>query len=330
MVTGGGSGIGRCVAHELASLGAVVVITGRKLEKLERTAEEIREDGGNAAVYAFDIRDEDAVRSAVAATLNEHSHIDGLVNNAGGQFPMLAEAIGKKGWESVLATNLTGGFLVSREVYGQFMKSSGGAIVNMLANVWDGMPLMAHSGAARAGMMNLTQTLALEWAPGVRVNAVAPGYVASSGLDTYDPAFAGPLVDASIRVTPLKRFAQEAEVSAAIVYLLSPAAAYLTGTCIRIDGGASLNPNAMDIGGGSAAPHSVASIEPVSLKSCETSSRDVDVGESSLVLHALDWDYVEHARGSNKHGRQLARPCLYPVVLGMEPLGRSRLGMGGP
>jgi len=129
---------------------------------------------------------------------------------------MLAEAIGKKGWESVLATNLTGGFLVSREVYGQFMKSCGGAIVNMLANVWDGMPLMAHSGAARAGIMNLTQTLALEWAPGVRVNAVAPGYVASSGLDTYDPAIAGPLVDASIRVTPLKRFAQEAEVSAAI------------------------------------------------------------------------------------------------------------------
>jgi citronellol/citronellal dehydrogenase len=250
MVTGGGSGIGRCVAHELASLGAVVVITGRKLEKLERTAGEIREDGGNAAVCAFDIRDEGAVRSAVAAILNEHSHIDGLVNNAGGQFPMLAEAIGKKGWESVLATNLTGGFLVSREVYGQFMKSRGGAIVNMLANVWDGMPLMAHSGAARAGMMNLTQTLALEWAPGVRVNAVAPGYVASSGLDTYDPAIAGPLVDASIRVTPLKRFAQEAEVSAAIVYLLSPAAAYLTGTCIRIDGGASLNPNAMDVGGG--------------------------------------------------------------------------------
>jgi citronellol/citronellal dehydrogenase len=110
MITGGGSGIGRCVAHELASLGAVVVITGRKLEKLQRTAEEIREDGGNATVYAFDIRDEDAARSTVAAILNEHSHIDGLVNNAGGQFPMLAEAIGKKGWESVLATNLTGGF----------------------------------------------------------------------------------------------------------------------------------------------------------------------------------------------------------------------------
>ncbi|MEV3901423.1 SDR family oxidoreductase [Mycobacterium sp. NPDC050551] len=249
VVTGGGSGIGRCVAHELASLGAEVVITGRKLEKLRRTADEIHEDGGNAAVYDFDVRDEDAVRSAVAAILREHNHIDGLVNNAGGQFPMPAEAISKKGWETVLATNLTGGFLVSREVYGQAMKAGGGAIVNMLANVWDGMPLMAHSGAARAGMLNLTQTLALEWAPGVRVNAVAPGYVASSGLDTYDPDIAGPLVGASIGVTPLKRFAQEAEVAAAIVYLLSPAAAYLTGSCIRIDGGASLNPNAMRVGG---------------------------------------------------------------------------------
>lgn len=249
VVTGGGSGIGRCVAHELASLGATVVITGRKLAKLEQTAAEIRGDGGRATSYGFDIRDEDAVRSAVADILNEHGRIDGLVNNAGGQFPMLAEAISKKAWESVLATNLTGGFLVSREVYGQFMKLNGGAIVNMLANVWDGMPLMAHSGAARAGMMNLTQTLALEWAPQVRVNAVAPGYVASSGLDTYDPAIAGPIADASIQATPLRRFAEEAEISAAIVFLLSPAAAYLTGCCIRIDGGASLNPNAMKVGG---------------------------------------------------------------------------------
>jgi citronellol/citronellal dehydrogenase len=252
MVTGGGSGIGRCVAHELASLGASVVITGRKLEKLERTAAEIRDDSGKVSYYDFDVRDEDAVRSAVSVILSDHGRIDGLVNNAGGQFPMLAEAISKKAWESVLGTNLTGGFLVSREVYGQFMKSNGGAIVNMLANVWDGMPLMAHSGAARAGMMNLTQSLALEWAPHVRINAVAPGYVASSGLDTYDPAIAGPIADASIQVTPLKRFAEEAEVSAAIVYLLSPAAAYLTGCCIRIDGGASLNPNAMKVGGGEA------------------------------------------------------------------------------
>ena len=249
MITGGGSGIGRCTAHELASLGAMVVITGRTVDKLQRTAEEIRADGGRVTHYAFDIRDEDHVRSAVAAILDDHGHIDGLVNNAGGQFPMPAEAIGKKGWESVLATNLTGGFLVSREVYTQCMKSGGGAIVNMLANVWDGMPLMAHTAAARAGMMNLTQTLAREWAPDVRVNAVAPGYVASAGLDSYDPVFSRPMLDAGIRATPLKRFGEEAEVSSAIVYLLSSAAAYITGTCIRVDGGASsVNPNAVEVG----------------------------------------------------------------------------------
>ena len=140
VITGGGSGIGRCLAHELASLGATVVITGRKQERLEQTCAEIRADGGRVALSAFDIRDEDAVRSAIAAILDDHGAIDGLVNNAGGQFPVPAQAISKKGRESVLATNLTGGFLVAREVYAQTMHSSGGAMVNMLANMWSGCP----------------------------------------------------------------------------------------------------------------------------------------------------------------------------------------------
>lgn len=243
VITGGGSGIGRCTAHELAALGAKLIITGRKQEKLDATCAEIREDGGEAVSYSFDIRDEDAVRAAVARMLAEQRPIHGLVNNAGGQYPMPLAKIGKKGWEAVVANNLTGGFLMSRELYVQHMAEHGGAIVNMLADMWGGMPTMGHSGAARAGMMNFTETAALEWAvSGVRVNAVAPGYVVSSGMDHYDETFATEVIPRLSGLAPLKRMAEEAEVASAIVFLLSPGAAFITGTCIRIDGGSSLNP----------------------------------------------------------------------------------------
>lgn len=242
VVTGGGSGIGRCTAHELASLGAKMLITGRKQDKVDKVAAEIREDGGIAATAVFDIRDEDAVKTAVKQILAEHKQIHGLVNNAGGQFPSPLAMINKKGWEAVVANNLTGGFLVAREIYNQCMKKHGGAIVNMLADMWGGMPGMGHSGAARAGMLNFTETAAVEWsASGVRVNAVAPGWIASSGMDQYDPAFAKEVIPRLKHAVPAKRLGEEAEVSAAIVFLLSPAAAFISGACINIDGAASRN-----------------------------------------------------------------------------------------
>ncbi len=248
LVTGGGSGIGRCTAHELASLGAHVIISGRKQEKLDATAAEIRADGGKVSTLAFDIRDEEVVKASVSALLAEHGRIDGLVNNAGGQFPALLEAISKKGWEAVVANNLTGGFILSREVYTQCMKVHGGSIVNMIADMWGGMPMMGHSGAARAGMLNFTETAAIEWGvAGVRVNAVAPGIVASSGLDTYDANFIDGVMARARAISPLQRLAEEAEIAAAIVFLLSPAAAFITGTCVRIDGGSSLNPKAFPL-----------------------------------------------------------------------------------
>ena len=240
IVTGAGSGIGRCVAHELASLGAHVVLTGRRQEKLETVAAEIAEDGGEASLAAFDIRDEEAVKAAVAGIVSKRGRIHGLVNNAGGQFPSALQAISKKGFEAVVANNLTGGFLVMREVFSQSMQANGGAIVNMAADMWRGMPGMAHSGAARAGTVNLTKTAAYEWGhAGVRVNCVAPGWVASSGMDTYDGATRA-LIPQLKNHVPLGRLAVEAEVSSVICFLLSPAASFVTGVTVPIDGGAPL------------------------------------------------------------------------------------------
>ena len=236
IVTGGGSGIGRCTAHELASLGATVVLVGRNADKLRATVEEIEADGGRASQQVCDIRQEDAVRSMVAAVLAAHGRIDGLVNNAGGQYMTPLEKISAKGWDAVIATNLTGGFLVARECYLQHMQAQGGAVINIVADMWGSMPGMGHSGAARAGMVSFTETAALEWAKsGVRVNAVAPGYIASSGMDHY-PAEAGPQLRAMRDTVPLGRFGNEAETSAAIVFLLSPAASFISGSVLRVDG----------------------------------------------------------------------------------------------
>jgi citronellol/citronellal dehydrogenase len=239
LVTGAGSGIGRCTAHELAALGAHVVLAGRKPDKLAAVEAEIREDGGEASHFAVDIREEEAVKAAVAGMVAARGRIHGLVNNAGGQFPAPLASISAKGWQTVLATNLTGGFLVARECYLQSMRAHGGAIVNMLADMWQGMPGMGHSGAARAGMLNFTETAAVEWAP-VRVNAVAPGWIASSGMDTYPEAMRSTIRSLPQHV-PAARLGTESEVAAGIVFLLSEAAAFVSGACLRIDGAA---PNA--------------------------------------------------------------------------------------
>ena len=236
VVTGGGSGIGRCTAHELAALGAQLVLIGRSRDKLQATTDEIAADGGAASFEVCDIRDEGVVKQVVAAIVARHGRIDGLVNNAGGQYITPVEHIGAKGWQAVIDTNLTGGFLMARECYVQAMQATGGAVVNLVADIWGSMPGMAHSGAARAGMVSLTETMAAEWArSGVRVNAVAPGYIASSGMDHYPPE-AGDLLRQMPRTVPVGRFGTEAEVSAAIVFLLSPAAAFIGGSVLRVDG----------------------------------------------------------------------------------------------
>ncbi len=239
IVTGGGSGLGRCTAHELASLGARVALVGRKIEKLERVKTEIAKAADETRCYACDIREEDVVKQTISRVIEDFGRIDFLVNNAGGQFAAPLESISAKGWDAVVRTNLTGGFLMARECYTQWMKQAAangnaGAIVNIIADMWQGMPSMGHSGAARAGMLNFTETAAFEWAP-VRVNAVAPGWIASSGLDNYPPEMAAHIRSLP-KLVPLGRLGTESEVSAAICYLLSPAAAFISGSCIRVDG----------------------------------------------------------------------------------------------
>lgn len=239
IVTGGGSGIGRCTAHELAALGARVALVGRKAEKVEAVKAEISEDGGMASAHVCDIREEESVKATVKAIIAEHGGLNGVVNNAGGQFPSPLAGINQKGWETVVRTNLTGGFLMAREAYTQALSKTGGAIVNIVADMWGGMPGMGHSGAARAGMVNFTQTAAVEWgASGVRVNAVAPGWIASSGMDSY-PEHMKQWIRSLSDSVPLKRLGTESEVSAAICFLLSPAASFISGDCLRIDGAAS-------------------------------------------------------------------------------------------
>ena len=247
VVTGGGSGIGRCTAHEIAALGAHVVITGRKADKLSVVKGEIEAAGGSCETHAFDIREEAEVKEAIGKIVARNGRIHGLFNNAGGQFPAAAAAMSAKGFDVVVRNNLTGGFIVSREVYTQSMEKHGGSIVNMAADMRNGFPNMAHTGAARAGMVNLTMTLAHEWAQaGVRVNAVSPGWIASSGMDTYQGEFKDNIPKLKNHC-PLGRLGTESEVSAAVCFLLSDASAYITGTEIRIDGGVPLGNRSMDL-----------------------------------------------------------------------------------
>ena len=231
VVTGGGSGIGAACARRLAAAGHLIVLVGRRTEPLEQVAGEVAASGGAAAAFPADIRDWDRLGDLADAIAGRSDRVDVVVNAAGGQFHAPAEELTPNGWRAVVDTNLTGTFLVCRRLF-PLLSRHGGAIVNVVASVWQRpFPGMAHSAAARAGVVSLTRTLALEWARhGIRVNALSPGF-------TDTPAFRAQVRDLSgpaARV-PLRRVASADEVAEAAMFLAC--STYTTGEVLTIDGG---------------------------------------------------------------------------------------------
>jgi NAD(P)-dependent dehydrogenase (short-subunit alcohol dehydrogenase family) len=234
VVTGGGSGLGRATALELAALGARVVVCGRRQEPLEETA--AAAEGGGVEARTCDIREEDQVEALVDGVLERHGQIDLLVNNAGGQFLTPAEDITPKGFRTVIRLNVEGTWLMTHSVATRAMipESRGGKIVNVTLSPHHGLPGMAHSSAARAAVENLTRVLSIEWARfGIRLTALAAGHFATETLMTKYPK---QLVEGVAGTVPLQRMGTEEEFAWLVAYLASPAGDYLSGTVLTIDG----------------------------------------------------------------------------------------------
>jgi len=234
LVTGGGSGIGKQITLHLLKTGATVYIAGRKEDKLQVAVKELSEFG--QIHYAVcDIREPDQIQKLADQIRDESGRLDILVNNAGGQFPSLAEDISEKGWNAVINNNLNGTFYMTRAMARAFfIPQKDGVIINIIVNIYRGFPGMSHTGAARAGVDNLTKTLAVEWSKyNIRVNAVAPGLIQSTGMENYPPELVQGLAD----TIPMKRLGTTDEVANLTLFLASSMARYITGETVYIDGG---------------------------------------------------------------------------------------------
>lgn len=234
LITGGATGIGLAMAEQFVRHGAYVFIASRKEEKLRRAAEHLQ-SLGTCSYQVCDIRDLQQVQALADYIYETTGRLDILVNNAGGQFPSLAEDLSANGWNAVINNNLNGNWYVTQTMFYKFFKpQQSGCIINIIVNIFRGFPGMAHTGAARAGIDNLTKSLAVEWSKyNVRINAIAPGIIQSSGLENYPPELLQGIAD----TIPMKRLGETQEVAYLCMFLASPMAGYITGETIYIDGG---------------------------------------------------------------------------------------------
>ena len=235
VVTGAGGGLGLAIAALFARLGADVSINGRNEEKLASAAEYLRGFGGKVLARPMTIRDPEQVDAFVAEVNDEFGAIDVLVNNAGGQFPQAALDFSAKGWNAVIDTNLNGTWWMMQSTARRWVEQKRpGAIVSIVADIWRGMPGIAHTCAARAGVIYLSKSVAVEWAPhNIRVNCVAPGCCESTGFGNYPEDGAATFQDSN----PMRHAGDEWDVAEAVAYMAAPSGKFVTGEILNIDGG---------------------------------------------------------------------------------------------
>jgi NAD(P)-dependent dehydrogenase (short-subunit alcohol dehydrogenase family) len=244
VITGGGTGIGLAIATRLGRLGARIAIASRNAEHLEQGSNALRETGIDALAIQLDVRNPEQVDEMVLRTVKHFGGLDILVNNAAGNFICRAEDLSPNGWNAVIGIVLNGSFYCSRAV-GQYMiaRKRGGSIVSILANyVWTGSPGTIHSAAAKAGVMSMTQTLAVEWAPhGIHVNAVAPGPIEASPGAARQLWNSPEAVERITAMIPGRKWGTPDQVADAVVFLAAPQSSFISGEILTIDGGTWVN-----------------------------------------------------------------------------------------
>lgn len=236
LVSGGGSGMGKAMAYLCARLGAQVVICGRKGDRLAAVVQGIRRlVGAEVATHAMTIREPEAVAAMIGDVFDRFGRLDCLVNNAGGQFAQDAIDFSRKGWLAVIDTNLNGTWWMMQEAAKQWReRGMPGNIISIVAHTDRGMPQAAHTCAARAGVIALTRTVSVEWAPfNIRVNCVAPGTIETDGFEVYPPEALKRFHEAN----PMMTLGDAWDVAEGVVYLAAPSGKFITGETLTIDGG---------------------------------------------------------------------------------------------